>query len=84
MPIIKPARKKKHNYKNSTNAQTLNKQIKQTNRQTDKQKTGNQKNSIFQEEICKITGAKPLHSEEIQISSCKKCEKCSVSAQKLF
>jgi hypothetical protein len=55
MPIIKPARKKKPKYKNSTNTQTLNKQ------------TGNQNNAIFQEKICKITGAKPLHSEEIQI-----------------
>jgi hypothetical protein len=31
---------KKHKYENSTNTQTLNKQ------------TGNQKNAIFQEEIC--------------------------------
>jgi hypothetical protein len=50
MPIIKPARKKKHKYKNGTNTQTLNKQ------------RGN-KNAIFQEEICKIIEAKPLHSE---------------------
>jgi hypothetical protein len=60
MPIIKPARKEKQKYKKSTNTQTLNKQ---TNKQT-----GNQKNAIFQEEICKITGANPQHSEEIQIS----------------
>jgi hypothetical protein len=45
------------------------KQIQKEHKYTNtKKQTGNQKNSIFQEEICKITGAKPLHSEEIQIS----------------
>jgi hypothetical protein len=57
MPIIKPAKKKKkHKYKNSTNTQTKTKQ------------TNKQKNTILQEKIYKSTGAKPLHSEETQIS----------------
>jgi hypothetical protein len=45
MPIIKSARKKKHKYK---------KHIYTNTKQTD-----NQKNAIFQAEICKITGENP-------------------------
>jgi histidyl-tRNA synthetase len=70
MPIIKPARKNTQNTKNSTNTQTLNKQTKRQSKELNR--------------YVKSLGQKPLHSEEIQISQCKKCEKCPVSAQKLL
>jgi hypothetical protein len=58
MPIIKPAQRKKHKYKNGTNTQT---NTKQTNKQT------KEYNIILQEKIYKSTGAKPLYSEETQV-----------------
>jgi hypothetical protein len=77
MPIIKAAQKQSYN----TKIAQIHKTNKQTNRQTNRQ-TNKQKKTILQEKIYKSTRAKPLYSEETQVTLFKK--KSPSSAQNLF